>query len=170
VAGTRADFPADLAILRNPGIRPYLEPGVSRVASYSYFDELRDNWWCKPWAQNDNDQSPQPVPLFPSPNALTPEQVALASDQYQSLQKLPDSVALIGQRVVDYAHAHPEDPQVPEALALTVRASHYACQTYDPHATGDAKSPYSPVSKAAFQFLHSHYPKSPWTAKTRYYY
>jgi hypothetical protein len=86
------------------------------------------------------------------------------------LQQLPDSTTLLGQHVLDYANAHPDDPQVPEALALTVRATHYACQTWDAAATGDSKSPYSPISKAAFQLLHRSYTKSAWAAKTPHYY
>ena len=169
MSGTGVGFSTSLAILRNPGIRPYLEAGVSRVASYSYFDELRNNWWCKPWDNRDavdsSRQAMQPVPTF-----MSAEDKTLADAEYQRLQKLPDSAALIGQRVIDYAVDHSEDPQVPEALALTVRATHYACQTWNPNAGSDSKSEYTPASKAAFELLHRRYPKSPWTLKTRYYY
>jgi len=167
--GSTTGFPADLAILRNPGIRPYLESGIPRVASYSYFDELRDNWWCKPWEPTDPDGSPKARPLS-DPAFVAPEQKALADAEYQRLQRLPDSAALIGQRVIDYAKDHPNDAQVPEALALTVRAGHYACQDWRSNSNGEQKSEYTPVSKAAFQMLHSRYPKSPWAIKTRYYY
>lgn len=167
-AGDSIGFPADLAILRNSGIRPYLEPGVSRVSSFSVFDELRDNWWCKPW-EDRNPPEPKPVSLL-VPAFISPQQEALATAEYQRLQRLPDSVALIGQRVLDYANLHPDDPHVPEALALTVRAGHYACQTFDANGSRDSMSEYTPVGKAAFQALHRRYPKSPWTLKTRYYY
>ena len=109
-AGSNVGFPADLTILRNPGIRPYLESGVSRVASYSYFDELRDNWWCKPWDYREESGLPKPQPL-PAPAFISPDQLALADGEYQRLQQLPDSAAIIGQRVVDYAKDHAEDPQ-----------------------------------------------------------
>jgi hypothetical protein len=87
---------------------------------------------------------------------------------------LPDSASVIGQRVIDYSNAHPDDPNVPEALALTVRATHYACQSPDSYPKGkppgDTTTEYTPVSKAAFELLHKRYPKSPWTIKTPYYY
>ena len=168
-AGSSIGFPADLAILRNPGIRPYLELGVSRVASFSYFDELRDNWWCKPWGDPQNyEQAKKPMPL-PIPPFLLPDQLALAASEYQRLQQFPDSVIVIGQRVLDYAKDHPDDPLIPEGLALTVRAGHYACQPFN--TTGDPdKSEYTPTSKAAFELLHRRYPKSGWALKTRYYY
>ena len=168
-AGSSIGFTADLAILRNPGTRPYLELGVSRVASFSYFDELRDNWWCKPWGDPQNyEQAKNPRPL-PIPPFLPPDQLARAGSEYQRLQQFPDSVIVIGQRVLDYAKDHPDDPLVPEALALTVRAGHYACQPYN--TTGDPdKSEYTPISKAAFELLHRRYPRSAWALKTRYYY
>jgi hypothetical protein len=168
-AGSSADFPADLAILRNPGVRPYLEAGIPRIASVSQFDEFRNNWWCKPWQAEDQGNGPSLTPMI-APAIIPQDQQALAASEYQSLQQLPDSAAVIGQRVIDYANAHPDDPQVPEALALTVRATHYACQSWDSKTPGVSTSNYTPVGKAAFEFLHQHYPKSPWTAKTPYYY
>ncbi len=164
-AGSSIGFPANLAILRNPGIRPYLESGVPRVDSFSYFDQLRNNWWCKPWGdpQDSTNTKPQPLPV---PAFLPADAWFRAHTEYGQLQQLPDSVIVIGQRVLDYAKDHPDDPQVPEALALTVRAGHYACQPY----SGSDKSEYTPISKAAFDLLHRRYPKSPWAVKTRYYY
>jgi hypothetical protein len=167
-AGPSVAFPADLTILQLSGIRPYLEPGIPRVASFAVFDNLRDNWWCKPW--NDRNDAEIRLAPLPVPALVSSEQEALASAEYQRLQQLPDSVAVLGQRVLDYANAHPDDPQVPQALALTVRASHYACQNWDSATASDSKSSYTPVSRAAFQLLHRRYPKSPWTAKTPYYY
>ena len=168
-SGSSADFPADLAILRNPGVRPYLEAGIPRVASFDQFDDYRNNWWCKPWQEEEQGDAPALAPL-PAPAIIAQDQQALADSEYQRLQRMPDSAAVIGQRVIDYAASHPNDPQVPEALALTVRASHYACQSSENSTPGVSTTGYTPVSKAAFEFLHKHYPKSPWTAKTPYYY
>jgi hypothetical protein len=166
IAGASIGFPADLAILRNPGIRPYLESGIPRVASSTYFDELRDNWWCKPWGEPQNtEQAKNPKPL-PAPAFLSQEALDRADSEYQRLLQYPDSATVIGQRVIDYAQNHPDDPLLPEALALTVRAGHYACQ---PNAGSD-KSEYTAISKAAFELLHRRYAKSPWALKTRYYY
>ncbi len=170
-AASGTGFAASLAILRNPGIRPYLESGVARVASYSYFDELRDNWWCKPSVPAPDGSSQKAPALPPAPAFETSEELARADAESKRLEELPDSAAIIGQRVIDYARTHPDDPQVPEALHLTVRAGHYACQTYTYDAANPSpKSEYTAVSKAAFQLLHRKYPNSPWTTKTPYYY
>jgi hypothetical protein len=172
-AGTSIGFPADLAILRNPGIRPYFEAGVPRVASFSSFDVLRDNWWCKPWDDqsiyDEQGQRKNPSPLT-APAFLPPDDLVRATAEVQRLQQMPDSVAVIGPRVIEYAKAHPEDALVPEALALTVRAGHYACATYEPDPSGSNKTEYTPIGKAAFELLHKRYPQSPWALKTKYYY
>ena len=167
-AGSSIGFPAELAILRNPGVRPYLEFGIPRIASFSYFDELRDNWWCKPW-EGEAPSGQGPPKVLPAPPFIPAADLVRGQAQYQQLQQFPDSVIVIGQRVLDYAKSSPDDPLVPEALALTVRAGHYACQPYN--TTGDPdKSEYTPISKQAFELLHRRYPKSPWALKTRYYY
>lgn len=162
-AGTGIGFEANMAILRNPGLRPYLEPGVSRLRSYSTFDELRDNWWSSDWNSNDPDWNQQKLPAADTTVALaktifTKQEIADGEAQYQRLIQDGSAAVLIGQRIVNYAKAHGDDPRVPEALALTVRAGHYS--------PGDNTA----ISRAAFRLLHSRYPKSPWTAKTPYYY
>jgi hypothetical protein len=164
--GSSVGFPADLGILSNPGVRPYLELGVSRVASFSYLDDFRNNWWCKPWGDPQNYEQAKTSKPLPIPPFLPQDAIARAGSEYQRLQQFPDSVIVIGRRVLDYAKDHPDDPLVPEALSLTVRAGHYACQPY----AGSDKSEYTPISKQAFEFLHRRYPKSPWALKTRYYY
>lgn len=70
---------------------------------------------------------------------------------------------MAGQRAIASVKAHPDDKDAPEALALTVRATRYGCNVEK----GVAQKT---VSKQAFELLHRLYPKSPWTAKTPYYY
>jgi hypothetical protein len=168
-AGSSVGFPANLAILRNPGIRPYLEPGIPRVASFGYFDEFRDNGWCNTWENEFPPEGPA-LPALPHPTIMSTGDLAQGAAEQKRLQQMPDSDELIGQRVIDYAKQHPDDPLVPEALALTVRASHYSCETSQPSQGVSPTSEYASVSKVAFQLLHQRYPKSPWTAKTPYYY
>ncbi len=178
VAGNSIGFPAVFAILHNPGLRPYVEPGVSRLVSYNRFDNFRNNWWCAggygqfssdPWS------TIQPAP----PAYFTPEQRAAAHSEFTRLMQMPCAPVFMGRVVVDYAASHPSDPRLPEALALTVRATHYACLdwglTREQPDTREAdwktaEQENTAVSRAAFTLLHKRYPNSPWTAKTRYYY
>jgi hypothetical protein len=167
-AGYSTGFPATLAMLRNPGLRPYLDQGVQRSASYRQLDEFRDNWWCQKWGDGPNLASGHPLPIAGpklTPAFLTPAQQDAAKTQAATLNQLPNGVSWLGRRAIDYVKAHPEDPDAAESLALTVRATRYGC--YQPP---EKDAPQKAVSKEAFEILHKQYPKSPWTAKTAYYY
>jgi hypothetical protein len=160
-------FPAVLTILRNPGIQPYLEPGVARVASYSTFSEFRNNWWGSV-AENTDSEHPGILVTVDPAAFLSPAQLAAGQAEYARLAQAENSAVVLGQRVLDYAKAHPDDKDVPEALALAVRATHYAVGSWkDPKAEGKANTA---ISKAAFQLLHSRYPETSWAKKTKFYY
>jgi hypothetical protein len=101
---------------------------------------------------------------------LRPEEQAKGAAEYSRVMDLPCAPTYLGRHVMEYANAHPDDPDVPEALALTVRATRYACLTWGKSSDETAGAENSATSKAAFQLLHAKYPKSPWTLKTKYYY
>jgi hypothetical protein len=170
-ANTSSGFPAFVAILRHDGVQPVLDPGIARVASYSQFDDFRDNGWCQLGTNNgtQGDNAPSPSAL-PTPPIFTPAEQQQAASEFTRLKALPDSPDFLGQRIIDYAKQHPDDPDVPESLALVVRAFHYDCQTSDPNVPYDQRSKFSAIGKTAFELLHQRYPKSPWAAKTPYYY
>lgn len=168
-AGESDGFPATLALLRNPGFRPYIQQGVQRSLSYSHREMFRDNWWCSPWGDGDkwqdNPESSGPgVQVSVAPAMfLSPEERAEAERERVQLNSLPLGVVWLGQRAIAYVKANPNDKDGAEALALTVRATRYGC-----FVNKDAAQ--KAVSKQAFDLLHRLYPKSPWTAKTPYYY
>lgn len=184
VAG--AGFAADVAILKNPGLRPYLESGSTRLESFGTLDDFRDNWWDAQWTGRFASQSPQldhpDAAAFLKPAEIAEGQAearrageskgpvvlsALATPVPADESVAKDGVVLIGQRVIAYAKAHRADASVPEALALTVRATRYGASEWNDKANGDA---IHAVSKEAFDVLHRDYPQSPWAAKTKYYY
>jgi hypothetical protein len=170
-ANTSSGFPAFLAILRNDGVQPILDPGIARVASYSQFDDYRDNGWCQLGPLSPSQPSAaSPSSAIPAPPIFTPAEQQQAASEFARLKALPDSSEFLGKRVLDYAKQQPNDPNVPEALALTVRAAHYDCQTFDPNVPYDQRPKFNAIGKSAFDLLHQRYPKSPWAAKTPYYY
>jgi hypothetical protein len=99
-------------------------------------------------------------PDFPSPAWLTDAQKSQASSQWAQLGALGTAPNFLVRRVLTYANEHPNDPSVPKALHLAVRATRFGCVNVET----------SKLSKAAFDFLHENYPQSEWTAKTNYYY
>ncbi|HKO19784.1 MAG TPA: hypothetical protein VJU82_12945, partial [Acidobacteriaceae bacterium] len=166
-AGASDGFPATLALLRNPGFRPYLEQGVQRSVTYSTMDQLRDNWWCNRWGDASTTGPYQNSSPHTTPTAagfLTGSQRQQAQVEIARLNALPNGTIWLGQRALAYLKAHPEDPDAAEALALVVRATHYSC-------SGQANDPTQhAISKEAFGLLQSQYPNSSWAEKTKYSY
>ena len=99
-------------------------------------------------------------PDFPSPQWLTASQIDAAKQEWAKLSQVGTAPNYLVQQVIAYAKQHGEDPRVPQALHLAVRSTRFGCTNVET----------SKLSKAAFDFLHEHYPDNEWTAKTKYYY
>lgn len=171
-------FTAALLMLRVPGLRPYVVQGVGRETPVARLDNYRDNWWCAPRLPGKDEfwmlpprlsetlhiSGPLKV-LYPggkvdSPGFLTAAQKAEAEKEWQRISMCGAGPNYLAAQVLEWAKAHPDDARLPEALHLAVRATRYGC--------ADKDTPR--VSKAAFDLLHRRYPKSPWAAKTKYWY
>jgi hypothetical protein len=118
-AGAGTGFHQLTAILRNPGLRPYLDPGVQRSYSYDFIESYADNWWCADWSNSFAEQhgtsQPQSIAF------LVPSSRTAAEKELADLYALGSSDEYLGSQVISYANAHPNDRDVPEALYLTLR-------------------------------------------------
>lgn len=145
-------FAAVFVMLQFPGSRPFLDTGVSRQTPVEKIDNYRDNWWCNSSELRD--------PLPPFPGFLDEPQREAARSEWEKLQALGAGPNYLARRAVEWAGNHPDDPRSPEALHLGVRSTRYGCTDKET----------SRWSRAAFELLHKRYPKSPWAAKTRYWF
>ena len=109
VRKTAADsngFPATLALLRNPGLRPYLQQGVQRSATYAQMEEFRDNWWCGRWTDGfgnggyvpEDKANASAVPA----EFLTASEKKQAADEATRLNALPSGAVWLGRRAMAY--------------------------------------------------------------------
>ncbi|HYL38803.1 MAG TPA: hypothetical protein VEV17_22990 [Bryobacteraceae bacterium] len=165
-------FSAAYLMLRNPGARPYLDPGFGRLTPIGKLDSFRDNWWCAPAKGEQGAGSPgmgwawsPPMSLLygasrPQATFLTEADQAQAAQEWAKLAGFPGAPSFLSAVALEYVKAHPNDPRAPEALALAVRSTRYGCADAD---TGKQ-------SKAAFQLLHARYASTDWAKKTRYWY
>jgi len=166
-------FVALFIILNNPGMKPSVAESSLRRATLGELDNYRDNWWCanmnggSNWGQSyegyNQDFNLKFVdrdPDFPFPVWSTEAAKSAATSQWQKLSGIGTAPNYLTSEVLTYAEHHPQDPLVPQALHLTVRSTRFGCTNIET----------TKLSKAAFDFLHEHYPESEWTAKTRYYY
>ena len=155
-----------MALMRNPGLRPYLDPGIQRNYSWDFVESYSDNWWCQSWPTNlygGNPSSEQTPFAF-----ITPAQRELAKSEVTRLKQQNTAAIYLGSLALDYAKAHPDDPDVPELLYLTLRMIRYGCDRVPPRSdtnpSEEAKG-IDTIQKAASRLLRQRYATSPWTKK-----
>jgi len=165
-AGDGTGFSAVFAMLHGPGLAPWITPGPQASANY---DRLYGHgaWWCaesEPGGEEYPYATGQIVWPLPDPLFLKPEEKAQGAIEAASLKKQPAASIQLSQQALAFAREHPDDPRVPEALAMSVRAMHYGCDSNNDDAVRKA------TGKSVFDLLHHKYPQSEWTKKTPYYY
>ena len=155
-------FPAALAMLRNPGVHPYLKSGFGRLMRVDRIDEFRDNWWCA-------DPPDQPLGYAlsnlygqekPQNDFLSIEERQTGKSEDAALRAMPGGPDWLVAQTLEFAKSNPADARVPEALHLAVRATRYGCASQ--------KTP--EYSREAFELLHKRYPNSEWAKKTPYWF
>ncbi|SPE26702.1 hypothetical protein SBA3_1280004 [Candidatus Sulfopaludibacter sp. SbA3] len=144
-----------------PAICPYL-PGVDdstanlaalRVVFTDIWGHHKSCWYRLP--------DPIPKPRLPATTFLTAQQRTAGEAEAQEIESTePWRATYLLRETIQWARAHPDDPRVPRALHMAVAASRYR---WTDGATGR-------YSKEALDLLHRRYPKSEWTAQTRYWY
>jgi hypothetical protein len=163
-AATDSDrqFAAAFLILQYPGMRPTVTGGSGREIPFNYIDEWRDNWWDKEtFGRSEYSADQMPAEALLNISFASAADKARAKSELNKLKAQGLAHNYLGKIVIAYARAHPSDPRVPEALAMTVKATRFT-DTY----SGVAAD----VSRKAFQLLHLKYPGSPWTKQTPYHY
>lgn len=179
-------FSAALAMLRFPGLRPYIT-AEDRDDDLQEGDLLRENWWdtggppCvyphyTPLPGQPAFKPPDPVTFWPRitpviaslyPGGRIPPPEFLRADEREKAGSEWRTLALLGPGqnylsgvVIAWAKEHPGDPRNPEALARAVRATRVGCTD---QTTGG-------YSKQAFDLLHRRYPKTRWAQLTPYWF
>ena len=164
-------FTGILMLLRFPGLKPDVQDNVGRLTPIDQIDNYRGNWWCalEPstlGTSREGDRLSAPLEILyrnvqdQAFEFLNASQVQAAQYELQRLGSLGPAPNFFSQQVMAWAQRASNDPRVPEALHLAVRATRFGCTDAD---TGT-------LSKAAFDLLHQRYPKSPWAQKTKYWY
>jgi hypothetical protein len=166
-------FAAVFVMLRNPGMRPYVQVGFGRETPVDKIDDFRDNWWCS-FAPDQNGSLPgyyrnasiigEPLrELYqdggPKAEFLPAEAQERGKREWSQLGTLAAAPDYLAAQTIEWAKNNPSDSRAAEALHLAVRATRYGCS--------EQKTPYS---KQAFDLLHKQYPDSEWALKTKYWY
>ena len=163
-AGAGTGFRPLMALLRNAGLRPYLDPGVQRSYTYDFVESYADNWWCGDWTNTIAERHAMAIPA--SVAFLPATSRAAAAKEVLELRDLGSADEYLGSQVVAYATGHPNDPDVPEALYLTLRTIRYSC--YHSYGSGSADAHAATPGKIAQQvvaLMRRSYIANPWTKK-----
>jgi hypothetical protein len=165
-AGAGTGFHQLLAIARNPGLRPFLDPGVQRSYSWDFVESYGDNWWCQNWQRSPyggaGEGSAQLRPAF-----LSSAQLDEAGRELGLLHRDQSAAAWIGGEIVEYAQANANEPDVPEALYLVLRMIRYGCDRVENYSAQEAKrtTDIKNIRDEAARLLRQRYATNPWTMK-----
>jgi hypothetical protein len=145
-----AHFAAVFLMLRTPGLTPVVRGGFGRERQTGQLGGSEDNWWRLG------------IDWDTTASFLPEAQRAAGEKEWEALAAAASTGPnYLSAAALAWARTHPDDPRVPEALHLIVRATHYG--PTDPGTT-------SSYSRQAFRLLHSRYPRSQWAQKTKYWY
>ncbi len=166
-------FTLALMMLRNPGLRPYADPGIGRTTALDQLDYLRDNWWSslnyvapqpQPTPTNSAVAAPSPVATPPPPVAKYPSflsvaERASADREWRQLSAI-DGPEFLCNEVIRHARVSPYDARNPEALYRCIGAVQ----------VGPANGRCDVLAASAFRLLHRRYAHSIWAEKNRFSY
>lgn len=166
-AGSGTGFRALMTIVRNPGLRPYVDAGVQRSYSYDFVESYRDNWWNQDWGAGDYGNYATPLKKLPV-SFLTPAERSEGEQETSTLMKQGSANIHLGELVLDYARSHGADPDVPESLYLVLRMMRYGSWSSggDDPAAKILAGKEEAISKGVSRLLRQRYAASPWTKKS----
>jgi len=158
-------FEVALMALRNPGIRPYIDPGIGRPSRLGsmYF---RDNWW-----PSLNSVGFANAPLLPSapavaqpgvskyPSFLNAAERESADREWTKVSAIDGPEFLCGE-ALRHAGVSSNDERIPEALYRCVVAVHL----------GPSNDRCNGLAESAFHRLHRRYPNSKWAQENHSWY
>jgi hypothetical protein len=142
------------ALLKLPTLGPRVDAWYASAAPAEGITTAYGHYlWCA---------EPPPVPgaRAPSPAYATAAERDTATKERLALSKLGAGATWLAREAARLAHVLPDDPRIPEALHLAVRATRYACKDDGTRA----------ASKGAFTALQKRYKDSSWAKATPHYY
>jgi len=165
-SGTDKEYAALITILRNPGMRPYVTPGLPRETAFDKIDDYRNNWWdaSMPEAPRnmyaDDDEDNKSEAKVVNAAFLSAPESSQGKEETAAITAIGTAPNSLAQRVLALSKANPKDPRLAEMLHLVVATTRY----------GNTDDKTTAYSKQAFQALHKNFPGSEWTKKTKFWF
>lgn len=150
-AGQRRFAAADL-LVHFGALQPDVQAFGGRQATEVDFESVSHgggNWWCIGRAS-----APHTTPPFLAEHALQ------AATERVALTELSHGTTYMLRTFLDAARTRPKDPRIPEALALAIQGTRWAC--------GGSET--DQLAEQAFAVLHRKYASTKWAKETPYWY
>jgi hypothetical protein len=147
-------------LLKFPNLTPYIPSGIPEFNTSEKVDYyFESTWWCAQSQTSYDNDGNEVRKVVASPPFLSTELLAAAQHERSALVALGDANTFLGKRVLEWAKSSPDDPRIPEALFIALKANEgykYGCGGWESDMV---------LKQAAERILRKRYPASPWTAK-----
>ena len=90
---------------------------------------------------------------------------AAGEKEAAALLALGSADEYLGSQVLDRARSHPDDPDIPEALYLTLRMIRYGCYHSSSDESYRTSEKVPSIAREVGGLMRRRYPKDPWTRK-----
>jgi hypothetical protein len=148
------------AILEFPKLTPFVVAGIPEFTTSEkmeyYFEQA---WWC-PLPETDYDEDGNEKPKnVTNPGSWNLPNLGAANAERKKLKEIGSAKSFLGKRVLAWAKEVPDDPRIPEALFIALKANEsykYGCDSWERD---------EEIMKEAETLLRERYVGSAWTAK-----
>lgn len=146
-------------LLKSPGLTPFVSGNLNHTwpgeeADY-YFESA---WWCAP-SETEYRNGQEVRKVVSAPPFINPQQLTAAKEEYEKLAALGDAKTYLGQQVLAWAKAEPNDTRIPEALFIAFKANEsykYGCNGWEHD---------EEIQQQSQELLRERYAASSWSAK-----
>lgn len=158
--GQQRSNAALFALLRFPHLTPFVVTGVPEFGkeedSDYYFETA---WWCPLSNVDYDDDGNEVAKTVSSPQFLTAAMLSVAARERRTLNEIGSAKSFLGRRVLEWSRQSPDDPRIPEALFIALKANEgykYGCESWERD---------EQILAEADSLLHERYSGSVWTTK-----
>lgn len=147
-------------LLKFPGLSPYIANGLPSFDTSEELDYyFETSWWCVLPTTDYDYEGNEVAKKVARPDFLTPQQVQTAQRERKQLDALGAGKSYLGQQVLQWAHAAPNDSRLSEALFIAFKANEsykYGCTSWEQN---------QEIQQEAEALLRGRYAASGWSAK-----
>ncbi|PWT88965.1 MAG: hypothetical protein C5B55_12165, partial [Blastocatellia bacterium] len=146
--------------LKFPNLTPFVVAGIPEFNKSEETDYyLESAWWCPLSSVEYDDNGNEAPRKVPGPQFLAAPLSLSAERERAALNNLGSAKSYLGKKVLAWARQAPDDPRIPEALFIALKANEgykYGCESWEHN---------EEITKEAETLLRGRYANTEWTVK-----